>query len=48
VPQKLEIDKTFPIKVEEFIQIYNHKTSSEEIKDYLKKFKSEYLLEKNI
>jgi ABC-type Mn2+/Zn2+ transport system ATPase subunit len=48
VPQKINIDLTFPIQTKEFIKIYNPKTSDEEIKNYLKKFKSEYLFLKNI
>lgn len=48
VPQKINIDKTFPIKVKEFINIYNEKISYKEIKRYLQKFGSEYLIEKNI
>jgi zinc transport system ATP-binding protein len=48
VPQKIDIDLTFPIQVKEFIKIYNPKTNDEKIKNYLKKFKSEYLFLKNI
>jgi zinc transport system ATP-binding protein len=48
VPQKLEIDKTFPIEVREFIKIYNPKINDESVKNYLKKFESEYLFKKNM
>jgi ABC-type Mn2+/Zn2+ transport system ATPase subunit len=48
IPQKLDIDKTFPIQTKEFLKIYNPKIKNEEIKNYLKKFDSELLLEKNI
>jgi zinc transport system ATP-binding protein len=48
IPQKLDIDKTFPIETKEFLKIYNPKTNDDEIKSYLKKFKSEYLFDKNI
>jgi zinc transport system ATP-binding protein len=48
VPQKINIDSTFPIQTKEFIKIYNSGINDEEIKNYLKKFKSEYLFEKNI
>jgi ABC-type Mn2+/Zn2+ transport system ATPase subunit len=48
VPQKIDIDLTFPIQTKEFIKIYNPKTNNEEVKKYLKKFKSENLLEKLI
>lgn len=48
VPQKLSIDKTFPIKVYEFIKIYNPWTKDEKIKEYLEKFSSLKLFDKNI
>ncbi|NVP17993.1 metal ABC transporter ATP-binding protein [Candidatus Gracilibacteria bacterium] len=48
VPQKISLDKTFPILVSEFIKIYNPKTTKENIISYLKKFNSENLFEKNI
>jgi zinc transport system ATP-binding protein len=48
IPQKIDIDLTFPIEVREFIKIYNTKANDGEIKNYLKKFKSEYLFLKNI
>lgn len=58
VPQKIDIDKTFPIKVYEFIRIYNPHTSfffwkkrgqfNEKIKDYLSKFWAIDLYDKQI
>jgi ABC-type Mn2+/Zn2+ transport system ATPase subunit len=48
IPQKINIDFTFPIQTKEFIKIYNPSSSDDEIKNYLKKFESEYLFEKNI
>lgn len=48
VPQKINLDKTFPIKVIEFIKIYNPKTDLKEITKYFKKFKSDYLIDRNI
>lgn len=48
IPQKIDVDKTFPISVKEFIKIYNPETLDKNIFAYLKKFRSEYLFEKNI
>ena len=48
VPQRINIDKTFPIKVYEYIQIYNDHIEPDSIKKYLQKFSSEYLYDKNI
>jgi len=48
VPQKISLDKTFPIKVSEFIKIYNQNIRDEKILSYLKKFDSEDLFSKNI
>ena len=48
VPQKNYIDKTFPISVEEFIKIFNTKTSDTQIKSYLEKFDCLYLFDKKI
>lgn len=48
VPQKINLDDSFPILVEEYINIYNEKISINEIKNILNKFNSEYLLWKKI
>ena len=48
VPQKISLDKTFPIKVSEFIKINNEKINDEKILFYLDKFNSSYLFDKNI
>jgi ABC-type Mn2+/Zn2+ transport system ATPase subunit len=48
VPQKINIDNTFPISVIEFIKIYNRDASEKDILKHLKKFKSASLLKKNI
>lgn len=48
VPQKINLDDSFPIQVKEFIKIYNEKTNLEEIKELLKKFNSENLINKRI
>jgi len=48
VPQKISLDKTFPIKVREFIKIYNQNIRDEKILSYLEKFDSEDLFSKNI
>lgn len=48
VPQKINLDDSFPILVEEYIGIYNEKVSIKKIKDILHKFNSEYLLGKKI
>lgn len=48
VPQKISLDKTFPIKVYEFIKIYNENIDDKKIINYLKKFDNENLFEKNI
>lgn len=46
VPQKINIDNTFPIKVYEFIKIFNDKIKDENIKNLLKKFWAENLFDK--
>lgn len=48
VPQKINLDSSFPILVKEFIRIYNEKIKENEILNFLKKFKSEELLNKKI
>ncbi len=48
VPQKIDIDSTFPIKIYEFIKIYNKWVDTEEIKSYLKKIHSKNLFNKNL
>jgi len=48
VPQKINVDESFPILVKEFIQIYNEKVSISDILQLLKKFNSQDLLNKRI
>lgn len=50
VPQKIDIDKTFPIKVYEFIRIYNNLSTEgfSPLKDYLSKFWAIDLYDKQI
>ncbi len=48
VPQKINIDKTFPIEVLEFIKIHNPKVKKEEIKSCFEKFQAENLLTKKL
>lgn len=48
VPQKINLDKTFPIKVYEFIRLYNWNVSSNLIKLFLEKFNSVDLFDRNI
>lgn len=48
VPQKINIDNSFPVLVEEFIKIYNEKIDIFEIEKFLKKFNSNYLIWKKI
>ncbi|MCP4523740.1 MAG: metal ABC transporter ATP-binding protein [Candidatus Gracilibacteria bacterium] len=48
VPQKMNIEDSFPILVKEFIQIYNDSVSISEIKDLLKKFNSGNILDKKL
>lgn len=48
VPQKIDIDKNFPIKVVEFIKIYNKWIKDDKIIKYLKDFESCDLLNKKI
>lgn len=48
IPQKIDLDKTIPIKVTEFIKIYNNNLKTEELSYYMKKFHCENLINKNI
>ncbi len=48
VPQKLEMDDTIPIKVKEFIKIYNKSIPYDSIFSYLEKFNAWYLLDKHL
>ena len=48
VPQKINIDMTFPITVKEFIHIYNSETSDKSIKKMLKKFNALTIFDKKI
>lgn len=48
VPQKISIDKNFPILVSEFIKIYNIWVKNSEIKKLLKEFDAENLFEKKV
>ena len=48
VPQKIDIDKNFPIQVIEFIKIYNKWIKDDKIIKYLEDFDSRNLLNKKI
>lgn len=48
VPQKMNLDNSFPILVNEFIKIYNEKTKTEDIKKLLEKFDSKNIINKRI
>lgn len=48
VPQKISIDKNFPILVSEFIKIYNIWVKNSEIKKLLKEFDAENLFDKKV
>ena len=48
VPQKIDIDMTFPLTVAEFISIYNTDVSAKEIKKMLRKFDSENIFDTKI
>lgn len=48
VPQKMNLDDTFPITTQEFIKIYNNGVSKEQIIELLAQFQSESLLNKKI
>lgn len=48
VPQKINLDDSFPILVEEFIKIYNEKVKLKEISKLLEKFNSKDLIWKRV
>ena len=48
IPQKLELDTTFPLIVNEFFQIFNAKASKQTIDKYLKLFDIKKLQHRNI
>ena len=48
VPQKINIDKTFPITSEDFINIYNEKIDKEELKTFFEMFWIKNLKKRNI
>ena len=48
VPQKIDIDMTFPLTVVEFIHIYNDGVTDLKIKKMLKKFDSEQIFDRQI
>lgn len=48
IPQKINIDSSFPISVREFIEIYNPKVETKEIENYLEKFQMQNFLDRNI
>lgn len=48
VPQKLNLDNSFPIIVKEFIQIYNEKIEIKKIESFLEDFNSKELINKRI
>lgn len=48
VPQKLEIDKSFPITSFDFVSIFNENSSKKQIQETFKKFNIEKLIDSNI
>ena len=48
VPQKINLEDSFPILVKEFIKIYNEKVSLNEIINLLEKFNSKNLIDRRI
>jgi len=48
VPQKVNLENSFPILVSEFIKIYNEKSKNKEIEDLLEKFNSKELINKRV
>lgn len=48
VPQKINLENSFPITVKEFIQIYNEKIKLKDIESFLEKFNSKKLINKKI
>lgn len=48
VPQKINLDNTFPLEVREFLLIYNEKVLEKDILRYLEEFNISYLYKKNL
>lgn len=48
VPQKMNLDNSFPILTKEFIRIYNEKAKISDIEDLLEKFNSKDILNRKI
>ncbi len=48
VPQKINLDESFPILVSEFIKVYNEKVNREDIENLLSKFNSKDLVNKRV
>lgn len=48
VPQKINLDNSFPILTKEFIKIYNEKSKIKDIENLLEKFNSKDILNKRI
>lgn len=48
VPQKLELDKTFPLTCEDFIKIYNEKVEKKDLEKYFSLFEVKWFEKKNI
>lgn len=48
VPQKMNLDNSFPILTKEFIKIYNEKAKIEDIEELLQKFNSKDIVDKRI
>lgn len=48
IPQKIHLEESFPLKVYEFLSIFNTSISSKDITDMLSFFQSEKLRERNI
>lgn len=48
IPQKIDIDNSFPISIKDFFSIYNKKIDINELDKYLKLFSLEWFLDKKI
>jgi zinc transport system ATP-binding protein len=48
VPQKINLEDSFPLQVKEFIKIYNEAVKISDIEDFLGKFNSKDLLNKRV
>lgn len=48
IPQKIDIDNSFPISIKDFFDIYNKKIDISELDKYLKLFSLEWFLDKKI